>query len=179
MRHLKDAANHHQMHLRDDSRMILIYRYLRKQLSKQRPANWKFKSLALRCEGENLESMLKVLNLTAGRKWISKQEIARNAFRIIMLAKDSSLLFLILWEEAEVDENSSSKWNFHSNVSVRQLFCPAPSPLATLFFGENVRNQKMIQMTGIKQRAGEALSAWRKAAKTIIIYIPNEFELDW
>ena len=45
----------------------------------------------------------------------------------------------------------------------------------------DTRNQKMIQMTGIKNEVES--SFWdeksSKQKKTIIIYIRNEFELDW
>jgi hypothetical protein len=70
-----------------------------------------------------------------------------------------------------------SQWNFHSNVSVRQLFCPL---YRRRFHSENAKNQKMIQMTGIKNERNPFQSRKEKRKrKTIIIYVPNEFELDW
>lgn len=65
-------------------------------------------------------------------------------------------VFLELPARAEVDEFSS-----RNEVSTRLFPCASYFAHSTRWLGENAKNQKMIQMTGIKQRA-RILFRWRE-----------------
>lgn len=100
---------------------------------------------------------MKVLNLTAGRKWISKQEMLFAS----LCSKCSPLHVFCFFPPSSRRKRGGGEWKFIFVLKF-PLGCfrvpaiyPTPANISISLSIENTKNQKMIQMTSRKNESSK------------------------